>query len=107
MDVSKRNPLNPDGTTMTRKAWIGTFLILLTVGLQVGCASHSLPVDHSPETLGKIGAQIDQNPDRKSAILSEHNLTEEKFRRAVRQIAEDPALSERYHDKFQSVRSNS
>lgn len=92
---------------MKRKTLIVMLLVTLMTGVQVGCASHSLNVDHSPETLGKIGAQINQNPDRTTSILTEHNLTKQEFRTAVRQISEDPELSDRYHDGFQSAQSDS
>ena len=85
-----------------------TWIVLLAGFLILsGCAGHGLPVSHSPETLGEIGAELNRNPDRKDAILSSHDITMEEFREALRRIAEDPELSERYEEGFNSKQSKS
>lgn len=97
-------PFLTGGMTMKTRSRFTLSLVLFLIGiLTLGCATYSLNHSHSPETLGKIGARINQNPDRKPSILSEYNLSSEEFRKSVRKIAADPALSERYHEGFKSV----
>lgn len=92
---------------MTRKTCLALMLVLTMVGVQVGCATQSVSFDYSPKELGKIGARIHETPEKKDTILSENDLTEEEFRQAVRGISEDPALSKKYREGFQSVQSDS
>lgn len=89
-------------------------LLCLAIGLcfvlsfaMVGCATKSTSIGVSPETLGKIGAKINENPAKMGAILSRHNLTEKEFRRAIREVSADPALSRRYHEAFKAATSGS
>lgn len=79
-------------------------VVLAVVSLMViGCAAKTTSAGISPEKLGRIGAEINQNPDQMSQILSEHDLSEEEFEKAVREVSSDAEMSRRYHEAFQEA----
>lgn len=75
--------------------------LLVAVTVTVGCSSRSVyNPSVPPETLGRIGASIDRNPDRMESILEEHNLTVEEFEEAVDRVSARPSLARRYREGF-------
>jgi hypothetical protein len=81
-----------------------TLILLLLVGLTplLGCASKTgLTAEYPPpEKLGRIGAAINENPDRTETILKKYNLTAQEFENAVDQVSSDPSLAKRYREGF-------
>lgn len=77
-----------------------TVLLLLTLTPMLGCSTKTSLTQPTPEKLGRIGAAVDQNPDRMEAILKEHDLTVEEFESAVNRVSSDPELAKRYREGF-------
>jgi hypothetical protein len=87
-----------------RVVFVSVILLTITIGLIAGCSSKQTDFEtvqgYSPEKLGKLGAAIDENPNRAEEILKKNNLTMKQFRKAVNRISSEPALSRRYHKSF-------
>lgn len=50
----------------------------------------------TPEQLGELGAKIKKHPNDAEKLLSGQGLTEQSFEKQIRQVAQDPAASQRY-----------
>lgn len=50
----------------------------------------------TPEQLGELGGLIQNNPDRATELLTQHNMTRESFEKAVREVTENVDASRRY-----------
>lgn len=83
--------------------YIGTIFVTVLV-MVAGCGFKTTNGGLSPEELGRIGAMIDENPNQMKDILGRFNLTEDKFRRAVREVSENPELARRYHQAFRKAK---
>jgi ABC-type enterochelin transport system substrate-binding protein len=57
----------------------------------------------TPEQLGTVGAEIKKSPDQAQQILARHNLTEESFEQAVRDVTENPDASKRYAEAYRKA----
>lgn len=57
----------------------------------------------TPEQLGTVGAEIKKSPDQAKQILARHNLTEESFEQAVRDVTENPEASKRYAEAYRKA----
>ncbi len=58
----------------------------------------------SPETLGRIGAEISKHPGDAKRILSKYEMDEISFLKAIRAVSSDTVLSRRYRDGFRKTR---
>lgn len=50
----------------------------------------------TPEQLGEIGAQIEKEPQRGDAILTQHGMTRESFESEIRAVTENVDSARRY-----------
>jgi len=92
---------------MTRRSRILMLSALLVAGLAVAaCGTDEGPreagaaAELSPEELGRLGARIEQEPDRAAEILEEEGLTWEEFEAAVRAVSADAGKARRYTEAF-------
>ncbi|MFB6345641.1 MAG: hypothetical protein ABEK50_07715 [bacterium] len=91
-------------TTLRPNSRILTLTILAMISMMIlGCATKTTSMGLSPEKLGKIGAEINQNPDQANQILSKHDLTEKEFEKAIREVSSDAEMSKRYHKAFREA----
>jgi hypothetical protein len=60
-------------------------------------------VVHSPEELGRIGAEINRSPERADEILSQRSLDPASFEREVRRVSEDQNSAQRYAESFRQA----
>lgn len=56
--------------------------------------------DFSAEELGRLGAELDQEPERAEAILEDAGITWEEFEAAVREVSADSEEARRYAEAF-------
>lgn len=102
---------------LTNKVILGPFLAISTVllfGLLIGgCADSLLGPSESgnsdvriqgltPEQVGTLGAKLNQNPRNQSALLSKYDITESQFERAINTISNNPDLSRRYRQAYET-----
>lgn len=59
----------------------------------------------SPEQLGELGAQIQKTPDRASALLTQHGLTQQSFEAQIRKVTESPDASKRYAAAYRKAKA--
>lgn len=86
---------------VSRLSFALALVILITgVGL-IGCAAKTTSIGLAPEELGRIGAQIQNNPEQTRQILARYRLTEAEFERAVREVSSHPAMARRYRKVFE------
>ena len=92
---------------MTLRSRILMLSALLVAGLAVAaCATDEGPreagaaAEFSPEELGRLGARIEQEPERAEAILEEAGLTWEELETAVRAVSADAGKARRYAEAF-------
>jgi hypothetical protein len=64
-------------------------------------------VVHSPEELGRIGAEINRSPERADEILSQRGLDAASFEREVRRVSEDQNSAQRYAESFREADAGS
>ena len=93
---------------MTPRIRVLTLSALLLGGLAVAAcgANDDVPAEAgaaaelSAEELGRLGARIEQEPERAEAILEEAGLTWEELETAVRAISADAGKARRYAEAF-------
>ncbi len=56
--------------------------------------------DFSAEELGRLGAELDQEPERAEAILEDAGITWEEFEAAVREVSADTEEARLYAEAF-------
>lgn len=61
------------------------------------------PGDTSPEALGRIGAELAEDPARTRAVLAQAGLTWEDYEEAVRAVAADVELARRYEQAYRAA----
>ena len=83
------------------------FCLLLAGGLSLAAcdagddeAPAAEAADLSAEELGRLGAQLDQEPERAEAILEEAGVTWEEFEAAVREVSADAEEARSYSEAF-------
>ena len=83
-------------------------LCLLLTGV-LGVVAGDAGDDEAPATeaadltaaeLGRLGAELDQEPERAEEILDEAGLTWEQFEAAVREVSADTEEARRYAEAF-------
>jgi hypothetical protein len=60
-------------------------------------------VVHSPEELGRIGAEINRSPERADEILSQNGLDAASFEQEVRKVSEQQDSAQRYSESFRQA----
>lgn len=77
-------------------------LLLITLTPLLGCSSRTgfTAESPAPEKLGRLGAAINENPDRMETILKANNLTVREFENALDHVSSDPSLAKRYSEGF-------
>lgn len=72
------------------------FAVFLTLSIACGGAGGG-----KAEQAVTIAKELRAKPDEAEAILKKHNLTEEQWEALMFEIAEDPALSEKFEAGLQ------
>jgi len=93
---------------MTLRSRIPMLSALLVAGLAVAACGTGADMpdeagaaaEMSAEELGRLGAEIEQAPDRAAEILEEEGLTWEEFEAAVRAVSADAEKARRYAEAF-------
>ena len=93
---------------MTLRSRILMLSLLLVAGLALAACgtSDDMPAEAgaaaelSAEELGRLGARIEQAPDRAAEILEDEGLTWEEFEAAVRAVSADAEKARRYAEAF-------
>lgn len=80
---------------------------LMIAALSLGACNEAGEVEQprpaaelTPEELGRLGAELEQSPDRADEILAQHGLDEETFEQSVRKVTEDFDSAQRYADAY-------
>lgn len=74
-------------------ACVVALLVIFAIG---GCSA-----TQDPATLGKMAAQIENEPHNMDEILSRNGHTRETFEASVRKLAEDPVKAETYTRSYE------
>ncbi len=74
--------------------------LLVMVLMISACAPRTTTIGRNAEELALIAVEIEQNPAEYEKILQNHQLTQDEFERAIREVAEDPEMARKYSEVY-------